>query len=263
VRWFPNRKGLVTGIAVAGFGGGAALVSQLAGRLLETFSPFEIFRMLGVVFGVTVLCAGSLMRFPPGVQQASAGFRNIAGLLTHQTFRTLYLAMVVGLAAGFAVNANLRELAPARAAETGILAVSAFAVANALGRILWGVLSDRIRPELALRLNLLAQAVVLAGGLLLVRGPSEFVAFASGAGFNYGGVLVLYASTVAKLFGAERVGEVYGLLFTANIVASPAPMVCGYLFDFTGSFAPALGVLIVLLLISTRLKFQHAGTENV
>jgi len=77
-------------------------------------------------------------------------------------------------------------------------------------------------------------------------------ACAAAAGFNYGGVLVLYASTVGRVFGVERVGQVYGLLFTANIVAAPAPVVCGLVFDRFGSFTPALLVLAVLMLAAAR-----------
>jgi OFA family oxalate/formate antiporter-like MFS transporter len=158
--------------------------------------------------------------------------------------------MVAGLAAGFAVNANLKELAPAEAAGAGVLAVSLFAVSNALGRIVWGAVFDRIQASTALRLNLAAQAAVLVAGVLLVNGPVGFSLFASAAGFNYGGVLVLYASSVGHLYGVERVGEVYGLLFSANIVAAPAPVLAGLVFDRTGSFVPAMLCIALLLLLA-------------
>jgi MFS transporter, OFA family, oxalate/formate antiporter len=254
IRWFPERQGFVTGIAVAGFGGGAALIGQIAGRSMETdgVTPFTLFRVLGIVFGLIVVVAGAMMRFPGKNPGGGPARWNVRDILRRREFPRLYLAMVAGLAAGFAVNANLKELAPADAVGVGLLSVSLFAVANALGRILWGALFDRLGASMALRLNLVAQAAVLVAGVLLARGPEAFALFAAAAGLNYGGVLVLYASTVGRVFGVERVGQVYGLLFTANIVAAPAPVVCGLVFDRFGSFAPALLVLAVLMLAAAR-----------
>jgi len=252
VRWFPRHKGLVTGIAVAGFGGGAALVSQVAGRMLTEVPPSVVFRSLGAAFAVIVSVAGACMRFPTRGPQTIPPAWDWRELFHRTEFRRLYGAMVAGLAAGFAVNANLKELAPGKAAEVGVLAVSLFAVANALGRILWGIVFDRFGPAITLRLNLVLQALVLLAGLISLGGPVGFVCFAAAAGFNYGGVLVLYASTVAREYGADRVGEVYGSLFTANIVAAPAAVLCGYLYDVTGSFAPALAALAVAALLATR-----------
>lgn len=248
IRWFPERQGFVTGIAVAGFGGGAALIGQIAGSSLgmEGVTPFTVFRTLGVAFGLIVAVAGAAMRFPAADHRGGLVPLKIGDVLQRREFPRLYAAMVAGLAAGFAVNANLKELVPAGA--LGLLSVSLFAAANALGRILWGALFDRLGPSMALRSNLVAQAAVLLAGILLVRSPAAIALFAVAAGFNYGGVLVLYASTVGRVFGAERVGQVYGLLFTANIVAAPAPVVCGLVFDSVGSFTPALVVLAALML---------------
>jgi MFS transporter, OFA family, oxalate/formate antiporter len=254
IRWFPERQGLVTGIAVAGFGGGAALIGQIAGRALgmDGVTAFTLFRTLGIAFGLIVAVAGTAMRFPVAEPGRGPVQWNVRVLLRRKEFPRLYLAMVAGLAAGFAVNANLKELAPADALGVGLLSVSLFAAANALGRILWGALFDRLGAPMALRLNLVAQAVVLLAGILLAGEPAVFALFAAAAGFNYGGVLVLYASTVGRVFGVESVGQVYGLLFTANIVAAPAPVVCGLVFDRFGSFAPALLVLAALLLAAAR-----------
>jgi OFA family oxalate/formate antiporter-like MFS transporter len=131
-----------------------------------------------------------------------------------------------------------------------VAAVSLFAVANALGRILWGMVFDRTSAVTALRLNLVSQAAVLIVGLWLVHGQMGFLVFAGLAGFNYGGVLVLYAATVARVYGGKHVGQVYGLLFSANIVAAPAPVLAGYVYDRLGTFGPLLGVLAALMLLA-------------
>jgi OFA family oxalate/formate antiporter-like MFS transporter len=255
IQWFPERKGLVTGIAVAGFGGGAALVSQIAGRTLghEGATPFGLFAVCGLAFACIVSIAGAVMRYPPGAPETDHPRLRVNEIVGRSEFRLLYAAMVTALAAGFAVNANLKELSPVHSLETGVAAVSLFAAANALGRIAWGILFDRISAVTALRLNLVFQAVVLSIVLWLVRGPAEFLVFAGLAGFNYGGVLVLYAATVGQVFGGKQIGQVYGMLFSANIVAAPAPVFAGYVFDWLGTFGPAFGVLVVSLLLAAWL----------
>jgi OFA family oxalate/formate antiporter-like MFS transporter len=255
IQWFPERKGLVTGIAVAGFGGGAALVSQIAGRTLghDGTPPFGLFASCGLAFALVVSLAGTQMQYPSHATQRNETPLRIREIAGRAEFRILYVAMVTALAAGFAVNANLKELSPSLPLEKGIAAVTLFAGANAFGRIVWGALFDRISSVTALRLNLVAQAVVLSVGLWLLRGPVEFLVFAGLAGFNYGGVLVLYASTVARTYGGKQIGQVYGLLFSANIVAAPAPVLAGYVFDWLGKFGPAFGVLALLMVLAAWL----------
>jgi len=73
------------------------------------------------------------------------------------------------------------------------------------------------------------------------------VTFAALAGFNYGGVLVLYAASVARAWGAARVGQVCGWLFSANIPAAAAPLVAGYCYDLSGSFRGVLAAIALLM----------------
>ena len=141
IRWFPKSKGLVTGVAVAGFGGGAALVSQVGGWLMESMGhdPFQTFLIFGVCFMATVVLAGSTMCFPKDFHLNKTTPIKISELFTHPSFKLLYLAMFFGLSAGFAVNANLKELFQGgeNAVKVGITGVSLFALANAAGRIIW------------------------------------------------------------------------------------------------------------------------------
>ncbi len=238
VQWFPRQKGLVTGIAVAGFGGGAALISFLGGSMMRAWSwtPFATFRLFGAVFLLLVTASALAMTFPAPAAGTHRPTTRSRDILRRREFALLYGAMFTGLAAGFAVNANLREFGFIHPVETGVLAVSLFAVANAAGRITWGFLFDRFPGIDILRANLLCQSATLAAGGWLIASGGGFLLFAVLAGFNYGGVLVLYASSAARIWGAERVGQVYGLLFSANIVAAPAPLAAGILYDAFGSF---------------------------
>lgn len=250
IRWFPGHKGLVTGIAVAGFGGGSALVTQAAGFLMagRGYSPFDTFAVLGTVFLVLVTAAGSLMQNPPTEGRPVGEALPMDRIIGPPAFKILYLAMFSGLVAGFAVNANLKELYPAGSVAVGITAVSFFAMANAAGRILWGLLFDRLEAFTAIRLNLLLQALLLLASPLLLASHQGLLLFALAAGFNYGGVLVLYASTVARIWSAPAVGQVYSWLFSANIPAALAPIAAGMVFDRTGSFTLPLWAIAITIL---------------
>jgi OFA family oxalate/formate antiporter-like MFS transporter len=260
IRWFPDRKGLVTGVAVAGFGGGAAVVSQIGGLLMNRleWTPFTTFTAFGGAFLALVSLAGSAMLNPPAVNFERPRRLPAVKIISAGPFGLLYAAMLTGLAAGFAVNANLKDLYASEAVGSGIAAVSLFALANAAGRIGWGGLCDRLPAVTMIRINLISQAVVLLLSALILRSESGLLLFALLTGFNYGGVLVIYASAAARIWGAENVGQTYSWLFSSNIPAAAAPIIAGYSYDFSGSFYPAL-IGIALFMTGAAIIVSRSG----
>ena len=266
IRWFPQNKGLVTGIAVAGFGGGAALVSQMGGWLMATgWTPFRTFLAFGLSFMGIIIGAGATMHFPQQSQLTKPVPIKISELLSHPSFRLLYGAMSIGLAAGFAVNANLKELFQAEgdAVRIGITGVSLFALANATGRIVWGMIFDRVRAATAIQANLLCQALVLLVAPVMLHSAPGFWAFAILTGFNYGGVLVIYVSSAARCWGADQVSHIYGWLFSSNILASFSPIMAGLVFDASHTFTLALSGLAGLLLACAAFISRKAQVVNL
>ena len=259
VKWFPRYAGLVTGVSVAGFGGGAALVSQAATHLVvrEGLGPLAALRILGLVFALVILLAASQMKAPTKVVAAEAEPRKPLNSVSRRNFAALYLAMFTGLAAGFTVNANLRELAFADRAAAGAVAVSLFALANAAGRIVWGFFHDRFPNALPLQVNLWCQAALLLLFSWSTSALSGYYLFAFLAGFNYGGILVLYASSATRWYGPAAFPRVYGRLFSANIPAAVAPMAAGYAFEQWHSFFPAFVILALIMVVAS------AGLRNV
>jgi MFS family permease len=143
--WFPEHKGLVTGITVAGFGGGAALFSQVAGWGMTRMgiSPYAMFLYLGICYVVIIGLCGLTMVNPPHVRMEETLPMDYKILLKSRLFKALCFAMFTGLAAGLTVNANMKELSPLAGVRVGIMAVALFAVANAIGRV-WGI--ERVSP---------------------------------------------------------------------------------------------------------------------
>jgi OFA family oxalate/formate antiporter-like MFS transporter len=249
IRWFPKNKGLVTGVAVAGFGGGAALVSQIGAGLMNRyeFTPFHVLGIMGSAFLILIVLAGSQMKNPHEDITVQSDSIRISEFVFQTPFRVLYVAMFTGLAAGFAVNANLKELVHTQSLHAGVAAVSTFALANAVGRVFWGWLCDHISPSVAIRWNLLLQTAVLLCAPLILGLGKGLVIFAFLTGLNYGGVLVIYAASTASLWGAQHVGRIYGLIFSANIPAALSPILAGMVFDHAGTFTPALTTLAILM----------------
>jgi MFS transporter, OFA family, oxalate/formate antiporter len=260
VRWFPASRGAVTGLAVAGFGGGALLISQTAGMMLAAGTgPFEIFRLLGSAFVIVTVPAGWLMIFPPGDAASSAAPVPMRSVVFRREFLVLYLCMVTGLAAGFAVNANLRQLSSLGVTGVGLMAVGVFAVANAVGRPLWGSVIDRLDPRTVIIVNLLGQAALLLTAGLWLQGDAGYLIFAALAGVHYGGVLVLYAAMVVRIWGAGQVGQVYGWMFSANMLASPAATLSGAWFDMGGGFFLPLTMIALCMVAAAAVLWRTAS----
>jgi OFA family oxalate/formate antiporter-like MFS transporter len=264
ILWFPRHRGLVTGIAVAGFGGGAALIARVADRLIADYdtTPFCALRLLGLCFLVLVPLAGSVMRRPDNAGEPQRRPELLRTVLSRRRFHLLYFAMFAGLTAGLAVNANLKELVPGVDAAVGVAAVGWFALANAAGRIVWGLLFDRTSARTTVTVNLLLQAVLLFAAPWILPATGGLTFFAVLAGFNYGGVLVLYASTAARCWGAQQVGGTYGWLFSANIPAALAPLLAGLIYDARGSFTLPLAAISVLLVLAAWLVVRHGPLEG-
>jgi len=244
VKWFPDRKGMVTGLAVAGFGFGALVWVKLAGswgHLLENFGISTVFLVYGIAFAV-IVTVGSLWMVnpPPGYKPAgwkspepSASGKAIGSvdldsgsMLRTPQFYALWVMFIAGAMAGLMVigciklfgidalrSSGMTEAEASAAAGTAMAVF--FALANGLGRIGWGILSDKLGRKLSLFLMLLFQGIVML--LFYQMGSSVPLLYVGSAiiGFNFGGNFALFPAATADLFGARNVGPNYGWVFTA------------------------------------------------
>lgn len=240
VQWFPKHKGLVTGVAVAGFGIGSVLLATLATSWLRSgWTIPEVWRTIGWAYGA-VVCVGSLLLFQPPIDGTGRAVNISEGkhLLNDPGFRVLGVGMFCGTFAGLLVIGMLKPIGIACGLppETAATAVGALAVGNAAGRIGWGWISDRSGypaiPGSLLFLCLALGALIAAGFV-----PVTFVAAALLVGFGFGACFVLYAAQVAARYGVNDVGRVYPLLFLAYGMAGlTGPLLGGLLHDWTGSY---------------------------
>ena len=267
MRWFPNHKGLVTGIAVAGFGGGAVLLANVVEHPLEQgIDVLLIFRWIGLIYGAIVLLAGLFIIFPPEKKEkigcAISLNALIALLIKDLFFCTLTCAMFSTTFAGLLVIGNLMPMALASGIEPAVAAIgiSAFAIGNATGRIAWGRLVDRMLFK-SVQASMFFLMFALAGLWLIASSTILFIGVSFFIGFGFGASFVIHAALVASHYGINRVGNIYPFIFLGyGIAGITGPVIGGWLYDLTGSYTPSItvsmGVVAVGLLISARLLYQ-------
>lgn len=249
IQWFPARRGLLAGVAVAGFGAGAMILSALISGLLSNgFQVLDVFRVIGLGYGA-VICLASVFLFTPPLVVSRCRHVSVKGLLKDDVFKTLSTGIFCGTFAGLLVVGNLKSIGMdgGLTSETATAAISFFALGNATGRISWGWLFDRFGSSvIPVSLLFLGGALVL---LLVVRCvPAAFLGGAFLVGFGFGACFVVYAAQVALCYGANQVASVYPLVFLAHGVAGIiGPSLGGLLYDDTRSYVWGLVVGIAVL----------------
>jgi OFA family oxalate/formate antiporter-like MFS transporter len=282
IKWFPDMRGTITGLAVFGFGAGTLVFGPLINKLIGSIGLSQTFFAVGAIMLVCVCGAGSMFKVPPAGYKP-AGWNPPAAAASTVTkadwtpneiigngqFYVLWLIYLFGAAAGLmiigqAVPIGLEVAKLDRAVAAGGLGT--MALLNGLGRLVHGSISDKIGRKNTL---ILCFAEYLVAFLLLLPNADTFTKWLVGiciVGFSYGGYLAVMPSMTADYFGTKSLGANYGYLFTAWGVAG----VCGpFMIDAvktsTGSFTNAMYYIsaacvagIVLVFISKKPEFKGA-----
>lgn len=279
VKWFPDKKGMVTGLAVAGFGFGATIWVKLAdtwfGGLLHTTNVFglpavqSVFAIYGIVFTALVVLGSLVMVNPPegykpkgweppkdtsGSASGQVNFDSKQMLKTSQ-FYGVWLVFIFSALSGlmviyciklFGIDALKYNGIDAReAAIIGGTAMAWYAIFNGLGRIVWGMISDKTGRKNAIIAMTLFQGVIvlLTYHVFINFGfTTGFIVSACIIGFNFGGNFALFPAITADYFGNKWVGKNYGWMFTAyGIAGIIGPQLAGYFKDSAqGSGSPGV-----------------------
>lgn len=278
--WFPDKKGLITGLAVAGFGFGAMIWVKLAGdwgNLIASHGLSQTLMTYGILFlAITLPCAWRMVSPPKGWQPpvketrqntaarrpaSTTGEADLKGwaMLKTPQFIMIFLTFVFGAGAGL-MCIGLMKLFPTNALEVrGITKTEAeaiagtamaiyFALANGLGRIAWGAISDRIGQRNSLIIMTASQGVVVILFQWMAGTPGLLFLGAALIGFNFGGNFALFPAIVAATFGAKNVGQNYGWVFLAYGVGGIGGPILGGVLGDMGNFPLAFTICGVLCL---------------
>ncbi len=261
--WFPERKGLITGIAVAGFGAGAIVLSVVARVAFNHgWDVLRFFCWMGPVWGAIVLLSALFLSTPalaPGEELPERPL--FLTLLRRRDFQRLVLGTYCISFAGLTVIGSLEPMGRAASLAPAIatLAISLLAVGNSVGRITWGGVYDRV-GRASVPAALFCTGLAALAMLSLGRSQPGYLFAAIVTGLTYSATTVLFAAEVATLWGPSLVGVIYPFLsvFT-GLAALTGPSITGALYDRTGSYAPALLLSAAVAIIGAALiwKWPH------
>ena len=269
VKWFPDKRGLITGIAVGGFGAGALVTAPVATRLIQSVGVLQTFAYLGVAYLIVTMATGYFMLNPPAewkpagwapsaiqsAQRAAKDYTLGEALKTWQWW-ALWALLFLNVSAGISLISQESPMFQEIAKVSAIIAagmVGVVSIGNAVGRIFWAWISDAITRRwtfvamflLQVVLFLLFPGITSASILTLV---SFIILMCYGGGF---GTMPAFA---ADYFGSKNVGPIYGLMLTAWGCASAfGPLLIAHMRQSSGSYVSGLHVIAGIMAISVLL----------
>ncbi len=257
IKWFPDRPGLATGLAIMGFGGGALIASPLSNRLMAAFggdptSTVPTFVVLGALYLVVMLTGAAVIRVPPPdwapagwtppVRAQAGGMRTAADVTARNAIRTpqfwlLWVVLFCNVTAGIGIleqaSPMIRSFFSAISVTEAAGFVGLLSLANMAGRFLWSSTSDAIGRKPMYMVYLGVGCLLYL--LLVVAGTSSvglFVGVTAVILSFYGGGFATIPAYLKDLFGAVQVGAIHGRLLTAWSAAGIAgPLIVNRVVD--------------------------------
>jgi OFA family oxalate/formate antiporter-like MFS transporter len=269
VRWFPDRRGLITGLAVGGFGAGALIAAPAATRLIQSVGVLHTFAYLGTTFLFISVAGGLFMQNPPQ-GWSPKGWRPNASQLAKRVgrdftfgealrtwqFWVLWLILFLNDSAGISVISQeapmFQQLTGATAAAAATM-VGLSSLGNAAGRVAWAWASDFVTRRGAFCLMYALQAVLFwilpnlhSGVPVTIVVMIVLTCYGGGAG--------TIPAFAADYFGPRNVGPIYGLLMTALGFSSAfGPLIIGYMRQMSGTYRGALHIIAGIMIASLLL----------
>lgn len=258
-KWFPERKGLVTGTVIMGFGLGASVLSKGLAPYLLTLTDGDlamVFTWLGIIFGCVLIPSSLILTDPPKGPEPSPAAKaittdarqegdpdSISASLYSSKFLIMWLVFFFNISAGISVISVQSQLfqdvwrlgdplaEPETLAQYGATLIAVSSLFNGVGRLFWASLSDRFGRTRVFRI-LLASQMVVFGVLMSERDPWIFAALVCYILLCFGGGFATMPSFVSDVFGSKRMSAIYGTILTAWSAAGIfGPLYMGYLRD--------------------------------
>jgi OFA family oxalate/formate antiporter-like MFS transporter len=268
VKWFPDRRGLMTGVAVCGYGAGALVMSPIAARLIVSRGIPFTFVALGIMYLVVVVIAAQFYANPPqgwrpaGWEPRGAVARaattvdfTVREAMSTWQFWLLWIMLFLNVSAGIMIISQASPMAQSKefVGMTALAAASMvglISIFNALGRVFWAWVSDSIGRARVYFLLYAIQAVIF---FLLphLHSTTTFSAAFAVIGLCYGGGFGTMPSFTADFFGPKYMGGIYGWILLAwGAAAIPTPIMAAHLHQTTGTFSTTLRIIAIMMICS-------------
>ena len=268
VKWFPDKRGLMTGVAVCGYGAGALIMAPVAAPMILSRGVPYTFAALGIVYLIVVVIASQFYANPPqgwtlpnwkptsSVAKAASAYdftvREAAG--TWQ-FYLLWAMLFLNVSAGIMIISQASPMAQSKefvgmTVKAAAAMVGLISIFNGLGRVFWAWVSDYIGRARVYFLLFAIQAVVFFM-LPRIHDATVFSICFAIIGLCYGGGFGTMPSFTADFFGAKYMGGIYGWVLLAwGAAAIPSPIMIARLHQSTGAFSTAVYIIAGVMVCS-------------
>jgi OFA family oxalate/formate antiporter-like MFS transporter len=272
VKWFPDRRGLMTGVAVCGYGAGALVMSPIAAREILDRGVPATFLTLGMVYLVLVVITAQFYKNPPQgwrpqgweprssvAKAATTDEYTVKEAMGTWQFWVLWAMLFLNVSAGIMIISQASPMAQQIVGLTPVAAagiVGVISIFNGLGRIFWAAVSDYLGRARVYALLYLIQVVVFFS-LPNLHTVALFTSAIALIGLCYGGGFGTMPSFTADFFGAKYMGGIYGWVLLAwGAGAIPSPILIARVRQTTGQYTTAIYVIAVVMLFSLLLPFM-------
>ena len=286
VKWFPPAKtGMIAGIVVSGFGLASLYAAPLAKGLMGSAGFGNMLLILGIAFLVVVVTLAQILKTPPA-GYIPAGYTPPPAAVNGDTkteflpkemlgtwqFWVLWFMYACGAGAGLMIISKLAAIGQGMEIELGFVLVAVLAIGNGGGRIIAGILSDKIGRKATMFICFVSQAVFI---FLLSRASQDnalgtvpvMCVISALIGANYGANLSLFPSITKDYFGIKNFGTNYGLVFTSwgvggFMLAKLAGMMFVKYQSFNVAYFGAAGLLILAAILTFVVKPPQHIVKN-
>jgi OFA family oxalate/formate antiporter-like MFS transporter len=266
VKWFPDKRGLMTGIAVCGYGFGAFIMSPMAAKAIIAYGVPTTFWGLGFIYLIVVIAAAQFYANPPqgwrpeGWQPATAVSKAastynyaVREAMATPQFWLLWTLLFLNVSAGIMIISQAspmaQQLVGMKAVQAAFM-VSVISICNGFGRIFWAAVSDYLgRARVYFLLYLIQVALFFL--LPRIHDATMFTIAIAAIGLCYGGGFGTMPSFTADFFGPKFMGGIYGWILLAwGAAAIPSPILIAHVRQTTGHYESAIQVISVVMLVS-------------
>jgi len=279
VKWFPDRRGFATGLAIMGFGFAAAVASPVMDGLIKSVGTANTFFILGAAYLIIMTLSSLYLERPPAdwapegmKEKAAAGKikikQDLAQLTANEAVKTsrfyyLWIMLFINVTCGIAILSAAKPLAQESigltTAEAATL-VGVLGIFNGLGRLAWASISDYIGRPNTYTIFFVSQIALF----LLLPITKEAILFQIMLAIvytMYGGGFSSIPAFIGDVFGTKQLGAIHGYILTAWAAAGLAgPMFAAWMKDSTGSYASSLtsfaGLFVIALIVSILIRFD-------
>lgn len=255
VKWFPDKKGFITGLAVGAFGAGSLVFKSVITKFLAEFGVQSTFLYLGLIYLILIVGGAQLLALPDSNSNAQATSASVGNnysrkeMINTKSFYLVWLTYLFGCMSGLLVIGLAKDIGIEMAnlkPEVAANAVAIIALFNASGRLIWGTVSDKIGRIKVVFLMFIITAVSMFVLSFVQLSYISFFASLSAIAFCFGGFLAVYPVITGDFFGVKNLGSNYGYVYLAYGVAALAgPIVVAKAGGFKETFLIAAIISVI------------------